>query len=394
MWTRTFQLLGAAALLTLAAACGGGGDGGGAGTGTLRLALADNPTCGYDEVNVTVEKVRLHQSEAAGDGAAGWQEITLDTPQTLNLLHLTNGVLEELGQTALPAGTYTQVRLVLAPNTGNQADKNWIVLTDDPSSTPIALKTPSGQQSGLKINVGITVAADQLADIVLDVDACKSVVMAGGSGQYLFKPVVRAIPRTQTGVLGEVSLALAGAGATVSLQQDGVVKRATVADIDGQFKLQPVEPGIYTLVVVAPGHATAVVKQVEVGSGQLLRVAPVGEKIDPPVSATATIDGTVATGEAEINASVALLQSLTAGPDIRLIDRVVDSVSGAYELTDVPVAAPVVAGFAAGASLTFVPDNGRAGIFTLRATAGDQTDTVDLGPLAGGDTASQDFTFP
>ena len=62
--------LGLAALTV--AACGGGGSSSGSGsTGTLRLSLTDAPACGYDNVFVTVEKVRVHQSGSAGDGDSG-----------------------------------------------------------------------------------------------------------------------------------------------------------------------------------------------------------------------------------------------------------------------------------------------------------------------------------
>ena len=109
-----------AALVALAAsvalvACGGGGGsgvsnapavptpGGGAApatSGTLRVSLTDAPACGYDEVNVTVERVRVHQSSAASDGDGGWVEIpVVNGPRKIDLLSLTNGVLMELGET-------------------------------------------------------------------------------------------------------------------------------------------------------------------------------------------------------------------------------------------------------------------------------------------------------
>ena len=91
------------------AACGGGG-GGGAGSGTLRLGMTDAPACGYDQVNVTVDRVRVHQSSTAGDNDAGWTEVVLSPAKRIDLLSLTNGVLEELGQTALPAGIYRASR--------------------------------------------------------------------------------------------------------------------------------------------------------------------------------------------------------------------------------------------------------------------------------------------
>ena len=73
-----------AASALLLAACGGGGGGsgfaggggiGGSGVssdkGTMRVAMTDAPACGYDAVNVTVDKVRVNQSSDAADSAGG-----------------------------------------------------------------------------------------------------------------------------------------------------------------------------------------------------------------------------------------------------------------------------------------------------------------------------------
>ena len=169
-------VLGATALAALAA-CGGGDDA--SGQGTLRLAMTDAPACGFDAVNITVERVRVHQSSTAAPDATGWSELVLDRPQRLNLLDLTNGVLAELGQWPLDAGRYQQLRLVLAANGGNTPLANSALPS---GGTEVALKTPSGQQSGVKMNAGIEIAANQMADFVIDFDACKSVVTAGASG--------------------------------------------------------------------------------------------------------------------------------------------------------------------------------------------------------------------
>jgi hypothetical protein len=390
---QTWKTVLAGGMLAVLAACGGGG-GGSAGEGTLRVALTDNPACGYDEVVVTVREVRVHQNDAA-DNDAGWQSIPVDPPLTIDLLDYTNGALLDLGQTQLPAGRYTKLRLVLSPNTGVLADRNWIVLSSGPA-VRIPLKTPSGQQSGLKINTSLDVQAGGLTDIVIDFDACRSVVMAGNSGQYLLKPVLRTLPRVETGVVGEVSIAAANAGASISLQQNGEVRRATVADANGNFRLQPVEPGEYALVVVTPGMATAVVRNVQVFSGQLVRAAPAGERIDPPASGSASFTGTVSITPvpAEIEASVAVRQALTAGDTITLVERQVNAITGGYDYTGIAVEAPRVAQHAAGASLSFAPDNGAAGQFSVRATAGGASKSVGPLPVAAGATLDQDFTFP
>lgn len=185
-------------LVTLIAACGGGGDGTVVATqpaGNLRLALGDTATCGYDHVYVTVEKVRIYRDDT-GSGAA---EVVLSPPRRIDLARLTKGVLEELGTSPLPAGHYTQLQLVLAPNssTGDDSMANAVQPT---GGGLVPLETPGALRSGLKIEVDFDVAAGATADLVLDFNACLSVVKAGNSGNYLLKPVVTAHPRTQTAV--------------------------------------------------------------------------------------------------------------------------------------------------------------------------------------------------
>ena len=389
-------------LASCLAACGGGGGGGssggggggGFGEGSLRVALTDNPACGYDEVVVTVNEVRVHTSDAPDDDA-NWRSIPVSPAITANLLDFTNGALLELGQARVPSGVYTRLRLVLAANTGAQADRNWVVLSGQPG-VRVPLKTPSAQQSGLKVETSLAVQPGGLTDTVIDFDACRSVVVAGNSGQYLLKPVLRTLPRTETGVIGEVSLAAALAGASVSLQQDGEVQRSTLADSNGQFKLQPVAPGVYTLVVVTPGRATAAVRQLQVASGQLVRAAPAGQRIDPPASASANFSGRVSVTPlpAEIEAQVALRQALGTGENLTLAERPVNASTGAYAFSAVAVEAPRVANHAAGASLSFAPDNAALGRFSLRASqAGVDKFAGPLAPAAGA-TLIQDFVFP
>ncbi|MBC7954957.1 MAG: DUF4382 domain-containing protein, partial [Cytophagales bacterium] len=257
----------AALLLLILSACGGGSStSSSTQTGTLRLALTDAPACGYEHVYVTVEKVRVHQSSTASDGDAGWSEVVLSPARRVDLLALTNGVLDELGQTPMPVGRYTQMRLVLAANGQSSPYANAVWPTG--GAGEVALTTPSAQRSGLKMNVNIDIAANQMADFVLDFDACKSIVRAGNSGRYLLKPVVSVVPRYVSGVLGYVDAGVPNA--TVSLQLDGVVVKATLPDLTGRFLLQPVAPGSYTLVVTAPGRTTTAIIAVPVSADTVL----------------------------------------------------------------------------------------------------------------------------
>jgi len=73
----------------------------------------------------------------------------------------------------------------------------------------------------------------RMADLVLDFDACKSVVKRGNSGRYNLKPVVAVLPRVRVDGLvaeGQVAPAIALGTTTVSLQQGGVPVRTTVPD--------------------------------------------------------------------------------------------------------------------------------------------------------------------
>lgn len=183
------------AALPLIPGCGGGGGIGGTANdfGTMHLSITDAPACGYDAVHVTIDKVRVHQSSAAVDADGGWSEVVLAPAKRIDLLMLTNGVLEELGQTALPAGKYTQMRLVLASNSGGNPLANSVTPT---GAAETALTTPSAQQSGIKLNVDIDIVAGKVADFVIDFDACKSIVSADSSGKYLLKPVLAVSRRT------------------------------------------------------------------------------------------------------------------------------------------------------------------------------------------------------
>lgn len=388
---KTLQTLGAAALLATLAACGGGGDGGG--TGTLRLALTDAPACGYESVNVTVERVRVHQSSGAADNAAGWSEIVLAQPKTIDLLDLTNGALEELGQTALPAGSYTQLRLVLAENPSSAPYKNWIVKAGQ--STEIPLKTPSAQQSGLKFNVNMTVQPNQTADFVLDFDACKSVVVAGNSGNYNLKPVLSVIPRTLTRVSGDVAVA----NSAVSLQANGIPVRATVADTNGLFTLSPVQPGTYTLVITAPDRVTQVVKDVVVPLGQTVVVGN-GEIAQPAATASATVTGEVNTsGDADIQAVVSARQFLSGNLPIELGARpillTVDAKQSTYSFANLPVDNPQVANFSApNTPLSFATDASVAGKLTISAISNGVTKEDPPLTLGAGNLSGPTFTFP
>lgn len=383
--------LGAAAtalLIGLAGCGGGGGDGGISGTGVMRLSITDAPACGYDEVNITIEKVRVNQSSDADEGDGGWSDVVLNPAKRVDLLTLTNGILEELGQTSLPAGKYTQMRLVLGANGGATPLANSVVPTGG-AETP--LTTPSGQQSGLKLNVNMDVAAGQLADFVIDFDACKSVVRRGNSGQYNLKPVISVIPLTSDAglrVVGHVDTLIANASTTVSVQQGGVPIKATVPDANGRFELYPVPAGDYTLVISAAGRATAVMTGVPVVATSVTTVNSASFAFLPLPSTSTTVTGTVTPTTATVRA----LQSLTGGPTVEVAWASVDADTGVFQ-TVLPNQAPVRTAYVANATTayTFTADSAVAGLYTLEASLGGVIQTL---PVNTAVTSANTFSFP
>jgi len=301
------------------AACGGSDDTSTStsttGTGTLSVKMTDAPaTPEYREVWVTVEKVRVHLNEDAAEGDAGWQEIVVDPAKKIDLLTLRNGILADLGQIEVPAGQYHQFRLVL----GSGPSDNELVLA---AGTREALKTPSGQQSGLKLNAApFDVADGQTVELVLDFDAARSVVKAGNSGKYLLKPVITVIPVLDAGaVAGSFADPAAAADASVSLQVydpvtgEVTVLRSTTPMADGTWKLAPVEDGDnYNLVVSKPGYRTLVLTGVTVVANETLAIDPLVLTPVAPDDATTTPPTTVnrvASGEVD-PAGTALVRAL------------------------------------------------------------------------------------
>jgi hypothetical protein len=387
------RLIAAAAVTAgslLLASCGGGGGIGGTGSpsGTMHLSITDAPSCGYDAVNITIEKVRVHQSTSAVDADGGWSEVVLSPAKRVDLLSLTNGVLEELGQTALPAGKYTQMRLVLASNTGSNPLANSVVPT---GGTETALTTPSGQQSGIKLNVDIDIVADKVADFVLDFDACKSVVKRGNSGQYNLQPVIAVIPVLSDAglrVVGFVDPSIALTSTNVSVQSAGVPVKATTPDASGRFVLYPVPAGNYDLVVTSAGRVTAVMTGVPVISTAFTTVNSAAVPITPPIATVRTVNGTVTPATATVRS----LQALSGGPTVEVAWAPVDATSGVFTFT-LPIEAPVKTAYVANPlSLGFTADATAAGKYTLEAASNGTTKTqaIDTSAVVPAVT----FTFP
>ena len=389
---RVAQTLTLATTLVLAACSGGGGSAGTA-TGTLGVSVTDTPACGFDAVNVTVSKVRVHTSSSATESDAGWVDITVN--RKINLLQLNNGVLDKLGEVPLQPGKYTQLRLVLDPNTGVGL-ANSVLLSGQTNETPLI--TPSAVQSGIKLVHEFTVAAGQRVDLLLDFDACKSVVRQGNSN-YALKPVVQTIPFVLNGIDGYIDPALLADGVTVTAQQNGAVVRATAPNATtGEFFLARLPVGNYDVVFTANDHTSAVIAAVPVSSTTSISVlSTVDAPIALPASASNTVSGTTTlnpTSTTEV-AYVQALQTVGSIMPVATIQWVAANdgatPAGWYSLR-LPLGAPLLGQYSSSLPIGLVAQTARAGLYSIDAVAtGYQGQTVNVD--ISGAAATQNFVL-
>jgi len=375
-------------LVILIGGCGGDSSTASA-PGTLGMSLTDSPACGFDEVNVTVRKVRVHKSSSASDTDSGWTDITLNPARKINLLNLTNGVLDNLGQTPLAAGHYTQLRLVLDPNNGAGLANSVVPV----GGIETALVTPSAVQSGIKLVHGFDVPSGGRVDLVLDFDACKSIVVRG-NGTYALKPVIKVIPFVLNGINGFVDPALLGSNVMVTAQQNGEVVQTTAPNAQtSEFLLARLAPGTYDVVFTANGRATAVIASVPVATATSIVAVSTGvTPITLPVSGTHMISGSVTLNPASPDTVVHVAAKQTFGttPTVTVKSVAADELAaGAYSLT-LPIGEPQLGQYSATLPIALVTQAGMAGQYAVEASAsGYQTQSVSKNIVAA--DAMEDF---
>ena len=320
------------------------------GTGTVHVSITDPPSCkvpngDFQHVYVTIRSIQAHTSAAAGDNASGWQELAPQLnsePMQIDLLAAgqTTCLLVTLGSnTALPAGTYQQIRLLLVANDGgggpvpaanacgNQGF-NCAVLQD---GSVHELQLSSQANTGLKIPPGqveggpITVAAGQDVDLNIDFNACASIIQQG-NGKFRLKPVLTAgqVSTNSTGISGQVvdsatMQPIAGGSVLVALEQQDashtdVIFAESAADSTGNFNFCPLPTAAtFDVVVVAINEAGVIYNAtvaVGVPGGTNLGAIPLVAEAGGPATFQGFITATTGSAAATIDASVSALQTV------------------------------------------------------------------------------------
>ena len=210
----------------------------------LEVWLTDAPG-DYQEVNVEITGVEVHSE--SGDQGSGWKCLAVEGG-VYNLLEFTNGLDTLLGTIELPAGRISQVRLKL----GNE---NSIKVGGELHD----LATPSGQQSGLKLQVHAVLTEGITYKILLDFDVARSVVYRGNE-TYSLKPVIRTITEAQDGAIRGTVIPVASTPAVYAITGSDTVA-TTYTDDAGKFLLRGLEEGTYKVVFLPNSEYDTLVKE-------------------------------------------------------------------------------------------------------------------------------------
>jgi len=200
--------------------------------GRLKMYLIDSPAT-LDSVIICVTRVEVHK--AGNDSTSGWFVIN-DSTRYFDLLQLTNGASVLLGDTSLPAGQYTQIRLFID-------DGSYVI----DQGIKYDLEVPSGSQSGLKLIHQFTIESNKLYELLLDFNVEKSIVITG-NGQYKLKPTIKVTPVVISGSISGQVLPLDAQPTIWTVY--GIDTITTYTDLQGHFKLMGLLQGLYDINII------------------------------------------------------------------------------------------------------------------------------------------------
>jgi hypothetical protein len=191
MFNRKLFMLSAVTLAVTACGGGGGGSAAPASTGVLNIGVTDAPVDGANKVVITFTAIELKPQ--------GGDAVVYDIPdKSIDLLTLAGGTTAGLlDNQTVPAGRYEWMRLLL--DAQQNRNTSFIELT---TGGQFPLYIPSGDETGLKLNRGFTVAAGGRSDFTIDFDLRSSIVAPPGQApNYILRPVLRILDNLRVGTL-------------------------------------------------------------------------------------------------------------------------------------------------------------------------------------------------
>ena len=133
----------------------------------------------YNAINVDIQQISIHISTDT-NATSGWFDLET-IPGIYNLLDYIASDTLIAFDSLLVVQKVSQIRLILGDNNTVMED-----------SVTYDLDTPSGQTSGIKIQVHADLLPDSTYVVMLDFDPEKSVKKTG-NGKYMLTPVINAV---------------------------------------------------------------------------------------------------------------------------------------------------------------------------------------------------------
>ena len=218
------------------------------GSTEIKFLLTDSPG-EYQEVNIDIFAVHVIINDSV---------IELETNQGIyNILEFVNGRDTLLVEDEIPSGYLSQIRLILA-------EINTVMI----DSVRYGLKTPSAQQSGLKLNVHQEFLPGIEYEFVIDFEADKSIVKTG-KGKYILKPVIRVFSEATSGSI-EGTIQPANARPLIMAINETDTSSTYADTASGGFMIRGLTEGLYSL-EIHPVEAfnDSILTGIEVLAGQI-----------------------------------------------------------------------------------------------------------------------------
>lgn len=271
-----------------------------AGDGSVTLKLTDAPG------NLAHAWVELSQIYLLGEGEDGAEVVLMHGPSGLiDLLDLAGATADLVRDVPVPAGHYSQLRLVVEAAIIETEDGRVFatVGAEHPDGTTVTdhLQCPSCSQSGLKIKLpGGSIEIQKEARIlVIDFDVRESFGHeAGKSGKWIMHPVIHATELVSSGAIAG-SIALAPG---VTIPDCGGTPRSLsifvpqAEDDEGMIHSSNYQPGDrYEIKYLAPGeYIMGYSSTVEFYSEALrFSATPSGEPVTVTAGGSVSVDYTI-----------------------------------------------------------------------------------------------------
>ena len=164
-------------------------------SGQVSILISDGSTVDFDQVNLTLESIRLIGDDDEGDEEGDDHEedydedsrdevILLEESRAINLLALQN-YSNLLSTTSVPVGRYSKIRLQVSQVELIKLNSDGTVFSS------VLAKLPANGKIDLQPKGSFDVYAGAHLMVELDVDANKSIhIIETGNGKYNFRPVI------------------------------------------------------------------------------------------------------------------------------------------------------------------------------------------------------------